>query len=78
MNSSGDVKELIPEFYNVSMIEEEGEEGNFLVNGRGLELGVRQVGGKVDAVALPRWAKGMKSGSNKGKEGEEGKEGEDK
>ena len=44
-----DVKELIPEFFACS---------DFLVNGNGLKLGVRQDQLKVNDVLLPRWAQG--------------------
>ena len=44
-----DVKELIPEWYS---------QHEFLVNGNGLKLGVRQDEQRVNDVLLPRWAHG--------------------
>lgn len=43
------MKELIPEFY-------EPEREEFLVNSKGLDLGIRANGERVDDVILPRWA----------------------
>lgn len=53
MTNPGNVKELIPEFY------EPGEE-NFLVNGLNLDLGVRANGEKVNDIILPSWAESPK------------------
>lgn len=47
--SRGDVRELIPEFFNCP---------EFLENLSGLELGTKAGGEKVDSVHLPPWAKG--------------------
>lgn len=44
-----DVKELIPEFYQPP--------GNFLVNSKKLDLGLRSDGERVNDVVLPPWAK---------------------
>lgn len=49
LTNPGNVKELIPEFY------EPGEE-NFLLNCIGLDLGVRANGEKVNDIILPPWA----------------------
>lgn len=51
VESSADVKELIPEFYYSS---------EFLTNTNGLKLGVRQDGSTIDDVVLPPWAKGSR------------------
>ncbi|KAG2501969.1 hypothetical protein HYH03_000465 [Edaphochlamys debaryana] len=48
LNSTTDVKELIPEFYMPAW--------DFLVNARRLPLGVRQSGRAVNDVELPPWA----------------------
>ncbi|CAJ0899985.1 13727_t:CDS:10 [Entrophospora sp. SA101] len=48
LNSSGDVRELIPEFFYLP---------EFLVNHNKFDLGVRQDGVSVDDVKLPKWAK---------------------
>lgn len=45
----GNVKELIPEFYQLST--------DFLKNEFNLDLGVRSNGKRVDDVKLPRWAR---------------------
>ncbi|GAM22164.1 hypothetical protein SAMD00019534_053390, partial [Acytostelium subglobosum LB1] len=50
-NSTGDVKELIPEFYEPS------DRGEFLLNCEHLQLGVRQDGKAINDVILPPWAK---------------------
>ncbi|KAJ3091929.1 Neurobeachin-like protein 1 [Quaeritorhiza haematococci] len=47
LSGSGDVKELIPEFFYYP---------EFLVNENKFDLGVQQTGVKVDDVALPKWA----------------------
>jgi factor associated with neutral sphingomyelinase activation len=44
-----DVKELIPEFYDLN------SKGKFLTNQLKLDFGIRQDGFKVDDVILPRW-----------------------
>ena len=49
LTSTTDVKELIPQFYHPAA-------SAFLINGRGLELGVRQDGSPVGDVVLPPWA----------------------
>ena len=48
MESTADVKELIPEFYCLP---------EFLENSNGFDLGVRQDGASVGDVELPPWAK---------------------
>lgn len=45
----GNVKELIPEFFEDST--------EFLENDQGLDMGVRSNGKRVDAVSLPKWAR---------------------
>ncbi len=50
LESNTDVKELIPEFYNVET------RGDFLLNTKNLDLGVRQDGAEVDDLVLPPWA----------------------
>ncbi|EGG18026.1 BEACH domain-containing protein [Cavenderia fasciculata] len=50
-NSSSDVKELIPEFY------EPDNQGGFLANDQRLDLGIRQDGKRLGDVILPPWAK---------------------
>ena len=50
LNSTSDVKELIPEMY--------GTDASFLMNDRCLPLGRRQNGTPVGDVVLPAWAKG--------------------
>ncbi|ORX99376.1 beach-domain-containing protein [Basidiobolus meristosporus CBS 931.73] len=47
-NASGDVKELIPEFFYMP---------EFLTNANRFDLGVKQTGARVDDVVLPGWAK---------------------
>ena len=47
LTSTGDVKELTPEFFYSP---------HFLRNSNGLDLGVRQDGTKLDDVVLPPWA----------------------
>lgn len=47
--NTGNVKELIPEFY-------EPEEEDFLVNSLGMNLGTRANGEYVNDVILPAWA----------------------
>lgn len=49
LNNPTDVKELIPEFYQV-------EKSDFLVNGEGLDLGTKQNGVRLGDVVLPPWA----------------------
>lgn len=49
LNNPGNVKELIPEFF-------EPEQEDFLVNKLGLDLGIRANGERVDDVMLPKWA----------------------
>ncbi|KAL1924319.1 uncharacterized protein VTP21DRAFT_7354 [Calcarisporiella thermophila] len=48
LNASGDVRELIPEFFYMP---------EFLVNQNGFDLGIRQDGNRVDDVVLPKWAR---------------------
>ncbi|EEC06035.1 lysosomal trafficking regulator, putative [Ixodes scapularis] len=48
-DSTTDVKELIPEFFYLP---------EFLVNGQGFDLGVRQTGEVVSDVNLPPWCRG--------------------
>ncbi|CAG8610076.1 15441_t:CDS:2, partial [Acaulospora colombiana] len=47
LNASGDVRELIPEFFYLP---------EFLTNHNGFDLGVRQDGVRVSNVGLPKWA----------------------
>eukprot|EP01028_Stygiella_incarcerata_P004535 TRINITY_DN19_c0_g1_i2.p1 TRINITY_DN19_c0_g1~~TRINITY_DN19_c0_g1_i2.p1 ORF type:complete len:1073 (-),score=250.53 TRINITY_DN19_c0_g1_i2:2522-5542(-) len=49
-NNPADVKELIPEFYDLS------KPPTFLTNLQGVQFGVRQNGKRVDGVELPPWA----------------------
>ena len=58
--STADVKELIPEFYVSSGVRERNDtSSSFLVNGKNLPLGTRQVDGEaLGDVKLPNWAKG--------------------
>lgn len=49
LTNPGNVKELIPEFY-------EPEFEDFLINSKALDLGIRANGERVDDVILPRWA----------------------
>jgi len=49
LTNTGNVKELIPEFF------EPGEE-DFLVNSQGLDLGTRANGDVVNDIILPEWA----------------------
>jgi len=49
LTNPGNVKELIPEFY------EPGEE-DFLLNSLNLDLGIRANGEKVNDIILPPWA----------------------
>jgi len=53
LTNTGNVKELIPEFYEV------GEE-DFLINNIGLDLGVRANGDVVNDIILPPWAESPK------------------
>lgn len=54
-----DVKELLPEFYDLSSAHEAPETvGSFLRNELDLDLGVRSDGVRVNHVILPRWAHG--------------------
>ncbi|KAG1668548.1 Protein FAN [Nymphon striatum] len=48
---SADFKEMIPAFY------EPENKGQFLVNSKNIDFGVRYDGQKVDGVDLPNWAK---------------------
>lgn len=48
MTNPGNVKELIPEFYETTT--------DFLTNDFQLDLGVRSNGKRVDDVSLPKWA----------------------
>lgn len=50
--NKGDVKELIPEWFEVDSADD------FLLNKARLELGKKQDGSKVDHVILPAWAQG--------------------
>ncbi|KAJ3244795.1 Neurobeachin-like protein 1 [Chytriomyces hyalinus] len=47
LTGSGDVKELIPEFFYMP---------EFLINENGFDLGVKQTGARVNDVILPPWA----------------------
>lgn len=51
LTNHADVKELIPEFYNA------GNDFDFLINARGLQLGATQTGDRVDDIKLPPWAR---------------------
>ena len=51
LTNHADVKELIPEFYN------DGNDFDFLINVKGLQLGATQNGDRVNDVKLPPWAK---------------------
>lgn len=59
LQSDSDVKELIPEFYDISSDSNsfENQLGSFLQNKLELDLGVRQDSVRVNDVILPRWAK---------------------
>ncbi|CAG8498804.1 10181_t:CDS:10 [Paraglomus occultum] len=48
LNASGDVRELIPEFFYLP---------EFLTNHNNFDLGVRQDGQRLNEVVLPKWAK---------------------
>ncbi|CAG8463161.1 6634_t:CDS:10 [Paraglomus brasilianum] len=48
LNASGDVRELIPEFFY---------QPEFLTNHNNFDLGVRQDGQRLNEVVLPKWAK---------------------
>lgn len=48
LNSTSDVKELIPEFFYFP---------EFLINMNNFNLGIKQNGNKIDDVILPKWAK---------------------
>jgi factor associated with neutral sphingomyelinase activation len=48
LTNQGNVKELIPEFYQDNV--------DFLINKMKLDLGVRANGKRVDVVKLPKWA----------------------
>ena len=52
-SNTGDLKELIPQFYQ---LDSPGGAGAFLRNAAGLELGTRQDGAKLNNVVLPPWA----------------------
>ncbi len=54
LNNPGDVKELIPEFFDPDCFD-------FLINSMGLQLGTLQTGQRVNDVILPSWAKSAKS-----------------
>lgn len=58
LTNQTDVKELIPEFFQVPEVNEQGEVLSHLINYRGLDLGVRQNQQKVQDVILPPWAEG--------------------
>ena len=48
LSNPADVKELIPEFfYNAGLLE----------NSNNLDLGLKQKGGRIGNVVLPKWAK---------------------
>jgi len=51
LTSNTDVKELIPEFYNLDT------KRDFVLNTKNLDLGVRQDGSEVDDLILPKWAR---------------------
>lgn len=55
LTNTADLKELIPEFYGYSS-DERRRPGDFLRNGKKLDLGVRQSGSPVGDVELPPWA----------------------
>jgi len=59
LTNQTDVKELIPEFYQVPEENDQGEVVTFLTNHRGLNMGVRQNQQKVENVFLPPWAQGQ-------------------
>jgi factor associated with neutral sphingomyelinase activation len=59
LTNQTDVKELIPEFFQIPKENEDGEVVTFLTNYRGLDLGIRQNQQKVQDVQLPPWASGM-------------------
>ena len=52
-SNQADVKELIPQFYEVP----QQSEDDFLVNSKDLDLGVRYGGLRVNHVQVPPWAK---------------------
>ncbi|KAL3282016.1 hypothetical protein HHI36_005219 [Cryptolaemus montrouzieri] len=54
LNNMSDFKELIPEFYDISL------EGKFLVNHMGINFGHRHNGLKVGDVEIPPWSTGAK------------------
>ncbi|KAF2078283.1 hypothetical protein CYY_000375 [Polysphondylium violaceum] len=56
MNNSGDVKELIPEFYKPVDAFSANYCGEFLVNTEQLDLGVRDHNEIINDVVLPPWA----------------------
>lgn len=49
LTNPGNVKELIPEFFDP-------DEEDFLINHQALDLGIRANGERVDDVILPKWA----------------------
>ena len=51
LQNHADVKELIPEFYDA------GNDFDFLINARGLQLGATQNGDRVNDIKLPPWAR---------------------
>lgn len=55
LNIDSDVKELIPEFYDVDSLDPH-RRSSFLVNYQELDLGLRQDNTRVNHVVLPRWA----------------------
>jgi len=65
LESPTDVKELTPEFYgayhgplaNNNISDENSKWGDFLLNEKGLPLGIKANGERVDNVVLPPWAK---------------------
>jgi len=63
MTNHADVKELIPEFFNA------GNDFDFLINARGLQLGATQNGDRVDDVHLPPWAKSARDFVKKNRKG---------
>lgn len=59
MTIDSDVKELIPEFYDLGSTTHRSELGAFLRNDLELDLGVRSSDGvRVNNVILPQWARG--------------------
>jgi len=56
LNNSGDVKELIPEFYKPVDAFSSNNTGEFLLNTEQLDLGVRDHNEIINDVVLPPWA----------------------